>query len=746
MKDIKDMKQKFFYIVIALLLNVFNNYAQNINYIYIERNKELEEQFITAIKQIQKQNNKPLLKLYTKILSKPKDISMPLIIPNSKYLIKIENILNKFSTNDLKAIKNTENKKYIKKIYKQYSQILISIVQSKKYRSSLQKNGLSGINNYINSYTSSGHYIGIREYIRKLNFLSQHKFEIKKLCKKEYDEALQKKRITKLWKIIEEFSSKEYTKKALILLGDIYFSRGKFDLAIGLWSRLKNLGIKLSKKEALKLNIRIAVVSFLYGDLQKFIAIKKNTNDNIIQIGPKTTTAKKFLEDLENIQTDSPVSPDTWTSYRGNNSNNFIQEGIDLSDKKFEHIFCYIPLQKSRLEEAKLQRARLRSYKHSLHYMHYPLLWKNYFYFLLQNKLVCLNQILYKEWEYKFPGKIKNNDKKLIAGTISNGYLYICSQNTKFNKLYCFNAKNGKKIWSWPKNNTNIIFNQPPVIINNKIFATGDVLTGQTNTKIFCLNNKGKLEWETFIGSILIESSKKNAQKTTSSEITGGYGLAYCCTNFGIIAAVDINNGEIRWVNNYHKHQSKKYRIYNKVNHKKNKYVEPIVKHGKLYVIPSDINQLFVYDAINGHLLKIFPQHYKHSEFIKILGVCKNGNIFLGCQDKIVCLQDNTKNEILWELNIQKILWDRNFQQTLINQSIFTSKWIYVPTTDFILQINLSNGRYKKVFHLNKIKYLSKNKKLYTLKNKTLLLFTQNNKAHLLISGDKIHKFSIEKN
>ncbi len=274
--------------------------------------------------------------------------------------------------------------------------------------------------------------------------------------------------------------------------------------------------------------------------------------------------------------------------------------------------------------------------------------------------------------------------------------------------------------------NGDVILDSNPIVYDGKVFISLVVIGGQISQELVCLDAiSGQIKWKTFIASV----SPINYTKISKSEYTpyptylaAGYGLIYTCFNYGVVAAIDIYTGEIRWLSKYHDLLPQKYRLYSK-----NQDViktSLLVKHGKLYVIPSDVSIIFVYNAITGEFERCYPDGEYSGNFSHFFGVDNSGQIWLGTQDSIFMLNENGNQEIGKIIKLQN--------GVIIFNSCLTQDWLYVDTNLSLEQIHTSTGTTISLPALNPKLENSRTTSLIFLERKNC--FIQTGKAFSLIN------------
>ncbi len=587
-----------------------------------------------------------------------------------------------------------------------------------QYSRIYQKDGISGLYHALNAKGFTGTYTGIGEYIRSrmarisLNHTEpQHALLIAQ-ANKIYQEAVQKSDIHLLFHLIENFPLGSFKEDAFLALGDIYFSQGKMEEALGVWKRLQYLD---KSKTRQFLNKRIALASFLYKDLESYSRLHAYVLDDFRfhQMEKASSSPEKKSYEM----------PFQWLSYRGNDARNLLMQGKDMrkGKRKVQNIPLPVSLPKD-----------------SAKFFPEPLVWNNKLFYCTPAGGYCLSLARKRLlWRYEFADFVpapKSEPPLVHTGTIHNGRLYIVYpwDATQGNRIYCFDANTGARLWQWPKETKpNTSFLYAPVIQDNNLFISAKILTGQTNVELFCLDISSSpvLRWQRFLGSILSSDILKKGKEAEPSGISLCYGLVYCCTNLGVMAAVDSHNGEIRWITKYHEHLPKEYRL--KGEERKNAIVgtPPVIRNGKVYAIPLDIGHLLVYDAFSGSLVKSFPDSISESSLKNMIGVNSQDQVFLNTDREIFCLANQGQQEVLWSVTLPDLIE---------GTGVLTSHWIYIFTKDeYLYQISTKTGSFYRISN-------SPISKSLPTDCVSIITWEQQGKQNIVLSGAEISFWQIE--
>ena len=634
---------------------------------------------------------------------------------------------------------------YIPEIFANYPPLLLSENQLRQLVQCYSKGGITALNQFA---AFPGLYNGAGEYVRmQMGQIdaARDRYPILTLQTQSLvRQALLAASPLKLYQVASNYPLWSCGKKPLVMLGDFYLARGAMDQAIGLWRRLQLWQPRFENDTGIQ--VRIALASLLRGDRRICADIiqRYSRNQAMVEINQKKFRLHRVLTQAQKMV--ATKTPRYWLNYGGDSSAGLLARSVDLRKNNFKMI-----------HDERLHRSKDNVIA--------PLYWDNCLYYNLPLKLLAIEMGSWRRrWQYK-PGRLASNpglrqpsvyrrhrnnrrQSTIDTATIATGRVYSFGRpHSDHNALYAIDAAQGKKIWQWPTHiDQSISFHSMPVVVNDKVFALATVLTGQTNVELFCFAATedtnaqaapaGKLLWHRFLGSIIIPSYRNNDKHylPETSGICAAYGLVYCCTNIGVVAAVDAVNGEIRWLAKYHQHYRPKYRLRSSAKSGERYGTPPIARHGKLYVMPLDSHQLFVYDAFSGALERTFPEGQMTSEFCQLLGVGYNQQIFLTSTNKIVALGNDDTDEILWQIILP---------EKIQGQGLVSKDWLYVLTSNSLYQINAQTGVFYRVMKSYHNKYARLRKKSLPAAACSLLIIETNRHKYLIVSGDRLHIYQL---
>ena len=231
---------------------------------------------------------------------------------------------------------------------------------------------------------------------------------------------------------------------------------------------------------------------------------------------------------------------------------------------------------------------------------------------------------------------------------------YAANGSAALRSLSAFNAATGSRLWSFRQGvgegafESEAYFPWAPKFAD---FADGPVVVGLARQReqafLCCLDaNTGQVRWKVYIGAdptrALTMYRRTGMQPWSGQPVIVDDGVVYAATGMGVVAAADIATGRIRWISRYPRTgirtvggDARRGRIttYQRVGGWKGGF--PVLAAGRLYVAPSDANELLVFDRRTGSIVRQAPR----GNFGHFAGVRNGDAIFVGGETAAVDLQ-----------------------------------------------------------------------------------------------------------
>lgn len=679
---------ELFFRMLAAILIVICIFAQSILWsqsIYVEVLEPSEQQRIYQVLAKEKAAPDQAWTMYQRLLAEKSKAVIPEIDLEPAYIAALQQCLN-----DLKTKSPPPN---TPTIYRQYAPLIATPGDLKRWYLLDGRVGFGGVIQDISESNFHGTYLGVSEYLRQRCAglkLDRSQYPIlEKSTQQLLSQCVQNLDAEKISHLLQDYPAWIYGPDVMIQLGDLYLNQGDLHQALGIWYRTQAWKFALTAEQALCLDLRIALASWLVGDH----AVVQNIQNQLTALSKDTTVTyhgkKISLSDFFTFLRKEPLPTFVdWHYYGGNQTHNQLPQGFDLRKFKVNTVT---------LSPGVVLHPQM--YRPVMNLDQIILQGPNYV-------MAVSRQDNIRLWVNTFSNAYYDNtfEEAPYSPVLSKGYIYVISPPYKIinNKVYCLRQEDGLKIWEWPneKFKNDVILQGMPLIQNNRIFLHATVLSGAVESELICLDaTTGGMIYRQFLGAAKPKTyDHKNMKEhiPLPSPPVYGYGLVYVATNLGIVVAVEPTSGQICWLHNYRNSQGAKYRLsipktknedeedeedwaneYN--NHNAQRPLRPgiatppVVKNGKLYVIPGDMPVLLVYDAITGQLEYSYPESQEESDLKTLLGVLDDGKVVTTTSNQVLVLQPNPSIAHLKEI-VAKI----QFDEKLSGYGQLTQNWIYV--------------------------------------------------------------------
>ncbi|MFH1730300.1 MAG: PQQ-binding-like beta-propeller repeat protein [Planctomycetota bacterium] len=214
-----------------------------------------------------------------------------------------------------------------------------------------------------------------------------------------------------------------------------------------------------------------------------------------------------------------------------------------------------------------------------------------------------------------------------------------------FRALSAFDAATGSRLWSLRQRNTDggfeseACFPWAPKFVE---LSDGPAVVGLAlhRDQMFLCSldaNTGKLKWKVYVCADPTQAMAMYGRSASGPAwgqpviISGG--VAYAATGMGVAAAVDVSNGRVRWISRYPRSAIRVVggdpRLGRATNYQHQGGWQagfPVLAGSRLFVAPSDANELVVFDRRTGAIVGQIPR----GEFTHFAGVRNGDVIFTG--------------------------------------------------------------------------------------------------------------------
>ncbi len=289
-----------------------------------------------------------------------------------------------------------------------------------------------------------------------------------------------------------------------------------------------------------------------------------------------------------------------------------------------------------------------------------------------------------------------------FGATVAEGRLYAClgsnfvpyygyeaPENTS--ALICLDAETGRQIW-WTDRvklgvtGDELSFEATPIAANGRVYAVvrRKRAFGFEDCFLYCFDSQN--------GQTLFSTH-------LSSASTGGFGYrrptlsipslmgdtVYVATNLGSVAAIDRHTGTVRWLRLYERISEAAWRREGR-GHSRDlnpwQYNPLICANGRVHALPTDSNNLFIFDARTGKIEQEVPID-ELSNLQSLLGV--EGTRIYGVGDEV----------IVYDLADHSDVWRNNLPEgdELFGRATLTETQVLIPTAAALCAYDRLDGR-----------------------------------------------------
>jgi outer membrane protein assembly factor BamB/outer membrane protein assembly factor BamD (BamD/ComL family) len=295
-------------------------------------------------------------------------------------------------------------------------------------------------------------------------------------------------------------------------------------------------------------------------------------------------------------------------------------------------------------------------------------------------------------------------------------------------RLVCLDRHSGKERWVVRPSNLpteslqGLEFSGTPLVVNDNVFVTAHSSAGVQfqDCYLLCFDTAGRYRYATYIasansGAAIFDGDFGNVNQDVP-QLAYSSGRVFVLSNVGALAAVDAYDGTIVWLNLYQRQQNNDVvrqfgfrggwgRVQTQPDNERPWTSSPVVvADGKIFALPTDGTNLFIYDAGTGAEIK----HIRLSQIdpaTTILGVIDDRIVLVGSsgdgQDeriRVICL--NWRNYDMMNFpGDNSIVWKATYtdkdpgRSGLRGRGFLTTDSVYVPTQNKLLKIDLKGGK-----------------------------------------------------
>ncbi len=324
-------------------------------------------------------------------------------------------------------------------------------------------------------------------------------------------------------------------------------------------------------------------------------------------------------------------------------------------------------------------------------------------------------------WKYETthsPSVVLPEDRVLHTVTVHEGVVYanlVCTIENKKQALdflivqapiprralMAFSARTGKLLWTLggqkdardPRLRAS--FQAAPAAERGRLYVGAafqkERPTDPIEQHVFCLDAKtGEVIWSRYVAEGYLEMNLFNnpTREIVGSSVTIDADTVYTCTNFGVIAALDKETGEPRWLRRY-----EQYRI----PPTRDLYVPPmptgwennpvLVIGDSLFAAPMDSPYLYVLSASSGEdrwpaLGRDRGGHSPAQDGLWILGA-QADRLLIAARERVVAMEVRT-GKLKWE-------WKPPHREPIVGRGGLSRTTAYIPCLSGLYRLDIAS-------------------------------------------------------
>ena len=233
---------------------------------------------------------------------------------------------------------------------------------------------------------------------------------------------------------------------------------------------------------------------------------------------------------------------------------------------------------------------------------------------------------------------------------------FVPQQPVPHRQLVALDASSGKAIWTHYRSKigtadsqefvSSLNVNSAPLAIGEKLFVAATRFHTSYHHYLCCFDRRtGVLEWSTFVCTGQMEQNMfgNRVREAVTGELTEKDGVLYYSTNIGVIAAVDVRLGTLRFTAEYKQIRIPRQTRFDTAIHERAPAWAnnpPVVAGNQVYLTPMDCNELLAVNRTSGALRRTGIRRTERNRFRYVVGPYKDLLIVAGA--KILFLDTKT--------------------------------------------------------------------------------------------------------
>lgn len=198
----------------------------------------------------------------------------------------------------------------------------------------------------------------------------------------------------------------------------------------------------------------------------------------------------------------------------------------------------------------------------------------------------------------------------------------------------------------------------------------------------------GELRWRSNVCAGFLEMNLFNnpTREAVGSPVTLYRGLALYCSNMGVVSAIDIRTGRVRWLRRYRQYRIGPTRDINAERMERGWANNPLlVQEGRLFVAPTDSPYLYALDAETGR--EIWSRH--RNQYDARDSVLEGERFLLGVVGDSLIVSGEGVLALDVSSGDKRGSWHPQGGSTLMGRGACTAGRVYVPTRNALVRLTV---------------------------------------------------------
>ncbi len=296
-------------------------------------------------------------------------------------------------------------------------------------------------------------------------------------------------------------------------------------------------------------------------------------------------------------------------------------------------------------------------------------------------------------------------------------------------RLVCLDRVSGRERWTRSPRQLpdelapmrDMSFTGAPLVVEDRVFVVGRGAKGAQFEDCYLLaydRRTGEMIWTCYIASANTGFAQWGGMIPTGTDgvahVSYASGRLYVLTNLGAVAAVDAYRGTIVWLSIYPREAPSpnvnnpfgmRVRAANARNSADRPWAfnPPIVRDGKLFVLPSDGKHVLIYDAGSGIEIKRINRAdlSNHDTLLAVLDerMITAGEKSVSGDQQVMCIDWTKYDPVRFRRDDSSVIqWICRIGPAVRGRGFVTRDSVFIPAEDRLFLANLRNGKIEQTY------------------------------------------------